>query len=166
MKLHALDLHLAVAQSHDDAVGRGRGDFEARWQRLALDHQRVVASGLETVFEPLEDGLPVVTDLGGFAVHEARRAHHAPAEDLSDGLVTQTHSEDGNATGEMLDHRQRHPGVIRRARPRRDQDLIRRLRLGLFNRHTVVAAHFDLLAKLAQILHEVVSERIVIVDDE
>ena len=29
MKLHALDFQLAVAQAHDDAVGRGRGDFQA-----------------------------------------------------------------------------------------------------------------------------------------
>ena len=164
MKLHALDLHLAVAQSHDDAVGSGRGDFEARWQRLALDHQRMIAPGFETVFEPFKDSLPVVVNLRRFAMHEARRTHHTTAESLPDCLVSQTYSQQRNATGEMLDHHERHTGVVRRARPRRDQDFIRtKLRLGLFNRHLVVAANRDLLAKLAQVLNEVVSKRIVVV---
>ena len=62
MELHALDLHLAVAQAHDDAVGRGGGDFEAVGQAFALDDERVVARGGEEekvteLRQTIEDGL-------------------------------------------------------------------------------------------------------------
>src|SRR2546423_5653932 len=113
MKLHALDLHLAMAQTHDDAVGRGRGDFEARGQCLALDHQRMIAPGLETIVEPFKDGLPVVTDLRRLAMYEARRTHHAPTESLPDSLMPQADSKQRHAPREMLDHRERHSRLTR-----------------------------------------------------
>src|SRR5215208_7875966 len=100
MELHALDLEAAVAQTHDDAVGGGGRDFEAVGQALALDDERVVARGLEAVFEPLEDRPAVVANLGRLAVDGRGAAHDAPAENLPDGLVPEAHAEHGHVTGE------------------------------------------------------------------
>ena len=58
------------------------------------------------------------------------------------------------------------PASSGRPGPGRDHDLLRRHRLDLAERHLVVAAHAHVGAQLAEILHEVVGERIVVVDDE
>src|SRR5690349_25177865 len=52
------------------------------------------------------------------------------------------------------------------ARPWRDHDGGGPKRPDLLDRHGVVAPHLDLGAELTEVLHEVVRERIVIVDDE
>src|ERR1051325_1214829 len=167
MKLHAFDLHLTVAQAHDDAVGRGRGNLQAIGERFALDDEGLVATGLETIFGAVEDGLAVVANLGGLAVHERGRTHDSTAEDLPDGLMAETHAEDGNPPGEVLYQLHRDASVFGSSGPRRDQNLVwTTMGLDLRDRHLVVAAHVQLLAKLAQVLHEVVSERVVVVDDE
>src|SRR5215207_2840886 len=164
VELHALHLEEAVAQAHDDAVGRRGRDFEAVRQTLALDDERVVARGGEAVFEPLEDRPAVVANLGRLAVDGLGAAHDAPAEDLPDGLVAEAHAEHRHVTGERADHLQRHPRLVRRARPRRDDDAVGAyLLLDLTDRHLVVATHFDLRPELAEVLHEVVCERVVVV---
>src|SRR5215207_889965 len=138
VELHALNLKAAVAQAHDDAVGRRGRDFEAVGQTLALDDERVVARGGEAVFEPLED--------------------------LPDGLVAQADAEHRHVTGERADHLQRHARLVRRPRPRRDDDAVGPyLLLDFPDRHLVVATHLHLRPQLAEVLHEVVGERVVVV---
>src|SRR6185295_10595486 len=56
--------------------------------------------------------------------------------------------------------------VLRATGTRRDQNLLGRHRLHLTDRHLIVAAHADVGAQLAQVLHEVVGKRVVVVDDE
>src|SRR5215207_5101987 len=164
VELHALDLEAAVAQTHDDAVGRRGRDFEAVGQTLALDDERVVARRGEAVFESLEDRPAVVANLGRLAVDGLGAAHDAPAEDLPDGLVAQAHAEHRHVTGERADHLQRHARLVRRPRPRRDDDAVGPyLLLDLPDRHLVVATHLHLRPQLAEVLHEVVGERVVVV---
>src|SRR5437588_4939478 len=164
MKLHALDLHASVSEAHDEAVGRRGRDFEAVGQSVALDDERVVAARREAIFESLEDGLAVVTDFRGLAVDGRGAAHDSTAEDLSDGLMAEAHAEDGHVPGQRAYQLQRHARLVRRPRPRRDDDAVGSDFIFHFlNRHLVVAPHQDLRAQLAEILHEVVRERIVVV---
>ena len=55
---------------------------------------------------------------------------------------------------------------MRRARPRRDDDALRLQVLDLGRRDLIIATHLDFLPKLAQVLHEVVSEGIVVIENE
>src|SRR3546814_1578356 len=64
-------------------------------------------------------------DRRGLAVHDPSRAYHAPAVHLADRLVTQAHAQDRDARSERGDQFQRHARLVRRARPRRDHDLLR-----------------------------------------
>src|SRR5919202_111960 len=164
VELHALDLHAAVAQAHDEAVGRGGGDFQAVGQGVALDDERVVAPGWETVLEPLEDRPAVVADLRRLAVDGRGAAHDAAAEDLPDGLVAEAHAEQRHVAGERGDQLERDAGLVGRARPRRDDDAVGPYPvLDLLDRHLVVAPHRDLRVQFAEVLDEVVGERIVVV---
>src|SRR5437763_12993367 len=57
-------------------------------------------------------------------------------------------------------------GLLRGARTRRQEDPFRAHGLYLFRRYLVIAAHLNPRAQFAEILHQVVSERIVIIEDE
>src|SRR5215212_1444408 len=103
MKLHAFNLQVTVAQAHDDTVGRGRRDFQALRQTLALDHEGMIAPGFEAVIQTFEDRPPVMANFGCFAVYQSGRADDAPAKDLADCLMSQTDAEDGHAPGKLLD---------------------------------------------------------------
>jgi hypothetical protein len=55
---------------------------------------------------------------------------------------------------------------VRRARPRRDHDSLRSQSLNLAYRHLIIAANLDFGAQLADVLHQVVGKRIVIIEYE
>src|SRR5437660_3969747 len=61
---------------------------------------------------------------------------------------------------------ERDPCLIGRARARRDNAAVICARDELVYRHTVIADRVDLRAQLTQVLHEVVGEGIVVVEDE
>ncbi len=61
---------------------------------------------------------------------------------------------------------QRHTGLVGRAGPGRDADVLRRQTLDLVERDLVVAMHPHLLAQLAEVLDQVVGEAIVVVDHQ
>jgi hypothetical protein len=109
-----------VTQTHDQIVACRRGDFETRGQRLALDDERMIASGFELLRQPAKERAPVVFDLRRLAVHGHGRAHDAPAENFADSLMPEADAEHGNPPREMLDGRARDARVFRLARPRRD----------------------------------------------
>src|SRR5690606_6404341 len=171
MELHALDRMRAVAQAHDlleRAVlvfGPG-GDLEAAGQRVALDHQRVVARGLVAVGQSREHALSGVPDRRGLAVHDPPGAHHPAAVGLADALVAQAHAQDRDPRPQRLDHRDRDPGLVRRARPWRDHDALGRKPLDLPDRQLVVAHHLHLGPQRLQVLDEVPGEAVVVVDHQ
>ena len=141
-------------------------ELEALGQRL-VDDQGVVARGRERVGQAGEDAAPVVADLVGLAVHRGAGAAHHAAVDLADRLVAEADAEHRQARGaEVGDRVHADAGLVGRAGAGRD-DEVRRPRGGdLVERHVVVALDRDLGAELAQVLHEVVGERVVVVDHE
>ena len=56
--------------------------------------KRMIPGGRERRRNPGEDRRPVVTDCGGFAVHQLLRANDVAAERLSDRLMSQADAED------------------------------------------------------------------------
>ena len=66
----------------------------------------------------------------------------------------------------MADQFDADAGFLRSAGSGRNHDALGMHRLDLSDGHLVVAAHLDLGAQFAQVLDQVVSERIVVVEDE
>ena len=60
----------------------------------------------------------------------------------------------------------RPPRLVRRARPGRDHEAVGCEFGDLLNCDLVVAEHAHVLAQLAEVLHEVVGERIIVVDHQ
>ena len=171
VELHAFERRgaagqAAVAHAHDLAVFRGRGDLELGRQRLALDRQRVVADHRDALGQPVVDALPVVRQHAGLAVHLPLRADHPAAERRADRLMAEAHAEDRPPAGEVPDQVDADARLGRRARPRRKNDALGRQRLDAGEVDLVVAHHLHRLAQLAEVLHEVEGEGVVVVDHE
>ena len=86
--------------------------------------------------------------------------------DVSDRLVAEADAEDRRAAAEAADHLLGDPRVLRPARPGGDHDRLRSGALHGIRVEGVIAANVHLGSQLPQVLHEVVGERIVVVDDE
>src|SRR5262249_16438382 len=72
----------------------------------------------------------------------------------------------GARPAEPFDHPKRDAGLVGRARARRDDDCVRTHLRDLRHRDLVVADHFDLRPKLAEILNQVVGEGVVVINHE
>src|SRR5690349_20563444 len=90
VKLHALDVELAMAHAHDFAVLGPRGKFQTGRNARPLDGERMVARRLEWIRQPLKHALRGVLNQRGLAVHNLPRAHDLAAECLADRLMAET----------------------------------------------------------------------------
>src|SRR4030095_3819973 len=85
---------------------------------------------------------------------------------LTDGLVAKAHTEDGEGTRVRLDEVEHDAGPVGRTRARGEQDPIRAQAADVLDRDLVVAPYLALDPELAKVLHQVVDERVVVVDHE
>ena len=166
VELDAVDGQFAVGEAHDFAFGGFGGDFEAGREGFAFDDEGVVAGGFEGARQAGEDILAGVEDGGGLSVHEARGANDVAPVNLTDALVAEAHAEDGNFPAEMPNHIATDTGIGRSAWPGGDDDFFGSKLFDVGNGNLVVALHKKLRTKFAEILNEVVGERIVVIDDE
>src|SRR6266852_5724406 len=166
MELHAFDRIALVPEAHHLALGRARAYFEAVRHRACFDQQRMVAHRLERILEPLEYRLAVMDYRRGLAMHQAARASHGRAESLTDALMAKAYAQNRDLAGHLMKQCNRNSRLRRSARARRDHDRVGPLRPDSRNVDRVVTAHDNFGPELAQILHEVVGERVVIVDHQ
>ena len=170
MKLHALNRKLPVPQAHDDSrpvsVVSPGADFEIAGQAVFGDDQRVIAGCRHRRRQAAKDGFAVVLDLAGFAVHQVLRANHLASESCANGLVSEANSEQRHLAREMADQFDADAGFLRSAGSGRNDNALGLHRVNLFDRHFVVAANLNLGAQFANVLDEVVSERIVVIENE
>src|SRR6266567_6195738 len=170
MELHSLDLMEPVAQTHDGAsavfFGGPGADFQLCRQILFLNDQRMVARGCHRHRETLKDGSVVVNDRTGLAVHEMRRSNHVAAEGFADGLVSQANTEKWNFACKVADQIDADAGLTRCARPRGDDYAFGPHVLDLGHCYLIVAANLHFGAQFAEVLHQVVGERVVVVEYE
>ena len=113
-----------------------------------------------------EDRLVIVMNFAGFSVHHFRRANHPPAKRGADGLMSQADAQHRNFAREALDQRHADASFFRRAGPGRNHDALGRELLDFVERDLIVAANFELLPHLAEVLRQVVGERIVVVEKQ
>jgi hypothetical protein len=147
--------HLAAVRTRLEALGQRR-----------VDHQRVVAAHLERVAQAAEDRAAVMLDHGRLAVNRLV-LHHLAAPGLDQRLMAEAHPERGDPRlREAPDRLERDPRLVRRARPRRDDHPVVAADQQLVDLGVVVAHHLDLGPELAEVLHEVVGEAVVVVENQ
>ena len=134
--------------------------------RISLDDERMVARGRERLGQFAEHAFFVVMDFTGFAVKEFWSADNFAAERGADGLVAQADAQNREFAGKFFDQLDRNAGFLRRARPRRNDDLLGLASGDFFDGNFVVAMDFYLATQLAEILGEVVGERVVVVEQQ
>ena len=126
----------------------------------------MIAGGGHGRGESAEDGLAVVLDRAGLAVHQVLGADDLSAESGADGLMSEADAEHGNFAGEVADDVDADAGVLRGAGAGGDDDALGMHGGDFGDGHLVIAAHFDVSAQFSEILDEVVGEGIVVVEDE
>ena len=105
-------------------------------------------------------------NFAGFSMKEFRRANDFSSKRRAQCLVPQTNSKDWKFPGKPLNQFNRDPCFLWRARSRRNHDALRFAPGDLFNRNFVVAMNFHIATQLPQILSQVVSKRIVVVEQQ
>ena len=160
MELHAFDFVAAVTEAHDDPVVGLGGDRQFARQGFFLNDEGMVARGREGIRKLAENILAIVMDLARFAMKEFRSADDFPAERGANGLMAEANPEDRNFSSEALDQLDGNTRFLRRARAGRNHDALRLTANNFFHGNFVVAMHFDLTTQLAEILREVVGNKI------
>ncbi len=172
MELHAEEWGFAVGDAHDLAVAArflGPGsDFEFRGERVGLNHQAVITRSLERIVETGEQPLAIVVDHVGLTVHEMLGADDLGAEGLAHRLMAEADAQQRQAALQALATFDRNAGFSRCARTGGDDDAIRLAVEDFIDRDLIVAVDLDVERRvdLAQPLDEVVSEGVVIIDEE
>src|SRR6185437_4176717 len=170
VKLDAFHGVTAVPQPHNYAraiVFAGFGaDFKIRGQALFGDDERVVAGGRQRLGRTAKEGSAIVLDFADLAMHHLRRAHNLAPEGGADGLVSQADTQNRLLAGKMANQFNADAGFMRRTWAGRNQDVAGIESFNIPDGNLVIAAHLNGLTHLAEILHQVVGEGIVVVEDE
>src|SRR4051812_45521033 len=163
VELHAVRGQLPMLDRHHDAAA-ARGHAKARGQ-VRVHDEGVIPTDGQRRRQACEEAFAVVLDLRRLAVH-GHVADHRAAEGLRERLMAEAHAERRHAgLGEAAHGLDGHAGLVRRARPGRDDHAVGppgEQRVDVLH---VVADDLELGAQLAQVLHEVVGEGVVVVDD-
>src|SRR5260370_14822403 len=161
MELDAVGRVPCMAQAHDGAVGGPCGDDELCWKRSPLDDQRVISGRLERIGDAGQHARVVVADPRGLAVRWFV-ADDAGAEGLAQALVAEADAGDRDVSGQVPNRLVGDACIIRGAGAGRDHDAV--VAGQLRDCDLVVAEDRRLHPELTEVLHEVVRERVVVVD--
>src|SRR6476661_8625417 len=124
----------------------------------------MVARCLERARDAAENTFPAVLDFRELAVHGSRGAHHLAAEGLSHGLVTKTHPEYWDGGTQVSNKRQANACLLRRAGSGGEHYGLSIHPDHLTDRDLVIAMDRHFRTEPTQIMDEIESEAIVIID--
>ena len=99
-------------------------------------------------------------------MHQSPRAQDLAAEHMADALMPQTHAQQRNRRPKPANHIARNARLVRRAGAGRNADALGLERGDCVERDLVVPLHEHLGPQLAEVLDEVVGERVVVIYDE
>src|ERR1019366_8990419 len=105
-------------------------------------------------------------DGAGLAVHEGGGTNNFAAEGRANRLMAEAHAQQRHAPCEMADQFDADASFLRGARAGRDHDAIGTKLLNPANRDLVITAHHYLLTQFAEVLHQVVGEGVVIIQNK
>src|SRR5581483_12291045 len=124
----------------------------------------MIAGRFERLFDPLEKTAISVANQRSLSVHQLRSTRNLRPENLGNALMAEADAKNRDFKSKFFNQCWTNSGVLRAARARRNANALRAHRPCLFHRDLVVAFHCDFRAELAEVLHQVVSERVVVID--
>src|SRR5687768_12307534 len=139
VKLHAPDWQVFVPDTHDLSLVRLCRHLQAIGNRIALDHERMIARGGEGIGHVREQITAIVLNGRSLAVHHAVIYHHISAERVPDTLVAQTNAKERHVLAKATDDFIRKARFTRRAWPWGNEDAFRFQLTDLIERDLVVA---------------------------
>src|SRR5436305_7727389 len=104
--------------------------------------------------------------LADLAMHDLFGTDNIAAKGRPDCLMPKADPKNRDLPRKVFDQINADSSLLWSAWAGRDQDMIGLSLFDFFRSDLVIAAHLDLLPQFAQVLHQVVSERIVVVEDE
>ena len=150
-----------------DFIGGGPGaDLVFRRQRAVADDQAVIAGGGEGVGHAGVKCSAIMVNLVGLSVHEFGGALDDGAGGEADALVAQADAQHGEQWAEVADDVIGDAPLARRAGAGGDDDVRGPEIRDLIDRDLVIAEdlHLQPGRNFAKFLHQVVGERIVVID--
>src|SRR5262249_58100173 len=96
------------------------------------------------------------------AMHQRRGAHHTPAIDLADGLMSEANAEDRYYRASALDQLEADAGAVRIARSGRQHDGLRALGEDLVHTHLVIAVDAGRRPPFAQEVDDIIRKAVVV----
>lgn len=84
-----------MADGHDKII-RPCSDFEALWTCGSVDYEGVVTGRGKRGRNVLEENIIIVKDFACFTMHDDWSANHLAAECLSDSLMAETYTQNGD----------------------------------------------------------------------
>ena len=154
-----------VAKPHDLFIFTGCIGHQLRRKAVFSHNQRMITPYKSWGFYAGVKRRITEFDHRSFAVHNLACSSDLGTKGFGNRLVPKTHSEDGDSAGKFFYKVDRYPGLPWSARPRR-YDYRHRLHGFDFNDgNFIIAEHLDLGPEHGQVLNEVVSKGIIIIDD-
>src|SRR6185312_1391270 len=126
----------------------------------------MVTSGSERRLQIFENCAAVVFHRAGLSMHEITGPDYIPSEGCAQSLMAKAHTQNRKAAAELAKQLDADARILRRAWAGRNEDTFRTQSLHFFHRDLIIAAHDNFRAQLTQILHQVVGERIVVVQNK
>src|SRR5215471_17188433 len=102
----------------------------------------------------------------GLSMHQSISSNHFCAKHLPDTLMPETNTEDGSMRPELANQLIADSCVIRSSRPGRDTNFGRTQLFDFTKGRLVVSSDYQFRPKFAEILHQIVRKRIVIIDNK
>src|SRR5574341_566986 len=123
----------------------------------------MVARGRKRGGYVFEQSGSVVGNLRSLPVHQSGGVCNVCAVYLTNGLMSQADSQNGGYSSSLFDKVIHDSGVLRPSRSRREDDSYRTQPFDFFDSDFIVTKDLNVSAQFVQILREIVSKRIVIV---
>src|ERR1051326_4106519 len=105
-------------------------------------------------------------NLAGCAVHQRRSTNDRTPKYFANGLMAKADTENRNRFIKMTYNVFGDSGIRRRAGARRNNNTSRFQAVDFVQSDLIIPEYARFLAEFAQVLHQVISERIVIIDNE
>lgn len=166
VELHALDGIFLMAHAHNLAVFRPCRDFQTFGQRAAFDNEAVITRTGNRIGQPPKHTLARMGHGRHLTVHQRFGADYPAAERLAYRLMPEAHAHNRQPAGKMAHRRHGNPRFFGRTRTGPDNEILRIQCLDFLQRNIIVAAHGDFLPQFSEILDNVVSKTVVIVDKQ
>jgi hypothetical protein len=126
----------------------------------------MIAGGFERLAEPPENAFSIMMNQRGLPMHEPLRPDHIAAEDFPHALMSETDAQDRAVWGKTADHFTADAGFRWGAGPRGDANPLGIQGRDFIQGDPVIALHEERGSQFAEVLHEVIGEGVVVIDDE